>query len=120
MGVPLRSSTALRKACEAPFPDPDYKMCPRAMPSHVPLRSDDPSLEAQAKAWEFYPSFDKPFLCAFADDDPITRGADAPFIERVPGARGQPHTTIAGGGHFLQENRPAEVVKVIVNFMRSS
>jgi haloalkane dehalogenase len=116
----LKPSTELGKAYEAPFPDATYKMCPRAMPSQVPTLPDDPSIEAQAKAWEFYRTFEKPFLCAFADDDPITRGGDALFIESVPGARGQPHTTIAGGGHFVQENRPAEVVKVIVDFIRST
>lgn len=77
-------------------------------------------MQAQAKAWAFYESFEKPFLCAFADDDPVTRGGDAAFIERVPGAQGQPHTTITGGGHFVQENRPVEVVEVIVDFVRST
>lgn len=116
----LRSSSPTGSAYEAPFPDPSYKMGIRAMPSQVPTLPDDPSAEAQARAWAFYESFDKPFLCAFADDDPITRGRDAPFMERVPGAQGRPHTTINGGGHFLQENRPAEVVKVIVDFVRST
>jgi haloalkane dehalogenase len=113
----LRSATPIGLAYEAPFPDPSYKMGIRAMPSCVPTLPDDPSLEAQAKAWEFYESFEKPFLCAFANDDPVTKGGDAAFIERVPGARGQPHTTISGGGHFVQENRPAELVKVIVDFV---
>ncbi|NND66029.1 MAG: haloalkane dehalogenase [Halioglobus sp.] len=116
----LRPSTPLGKAYEAPFPDPSYKMAVRAMPSQVPTLPDSPSLEAQGKAWQFYESFDKPFLCAFTDDDPVTRGGDAPFIARVPGAKGQRHTTINGGGHFLQEKRPAEVTRVIVDFIRST
>lgn len=117
---PLRIGTALGRAYEAPFPTPAYKMGVRAMPSQVPTLPDDPSLEAQRQAWDFYSHWDKPFLCAFADDDPVTRGGDAPFIERVPGARGQPHTTIPGGGHFVQENRPAEMVKVIVDFLHAT
>ena len=116
----LRPSSPLGRAYEAPFPDPSYKMGVRAMPSCVPTLPDDPSLDAQAKAWAFYETFDKPFLCAFADDDPVTKGGDAAFIERVPGARGQQHRTIVGGGHFVQENRPAEMVKVIVDFMRAT
>ena len=88
------------------------------MPSQVPTLPDDPSLAAQKKAWAFYAGFDKPFLCAFTDDDPVTRGGEEAFRATVPGAQGQAHTTIAGGGHFLQENRPAELVKVIVEFMR--
>jgi haloalkane dehalogenase len=118
--APLRSSSALGVAYEAPFPDPSYKMGIRAMPSQVPTLPDDPSLEAQAKAWAFFESFKKPFLCAFVDDDPVSKGGDAAFIERVPGAQGQPHTTITGGGHFVQENRPAEMVKVIVDFVRAT
>ncbi len=118
--APLRASSALGVAYEAPFPDPSFKMGARAMPSQVPTLPDDPSLEAQAKAWAFYEAFEKPFLCAFADDDPVSKGGDAAFIERVPGAQGQPHTTIAGGGHFVQENRPDAVVKVIVDFIQST
>ncbi|MEM6709659.1 MAG: haloalkane dehalogenase [Pseudomonadota bacterium] len=118
--APLRSSTPVGMAYEAPFPDPSYKMGIRAMPSQVPMFPDDPSTEAQKAAWAFYDQFDKPLLCAFADDDPVTKGGDAEFIARVPGAKDQPHTTIQGGGHFLQENRPAEVVKTIVDFYRST
>ncbi len=116
----LKSSAPIAKAYEAPFPDPSYKMGVRAMPSQVPTLPDDPSLEAQAKAWEFYSAFEKPFLCAFADNDPVTKGGDAVFRERVPGTKGQAHTTIAGGGHFVQELRPAEVSKVIVDFVRAN
>lgn len=117
--APLRSPTALGRAYEAPFPDPSYKMAPRAMPSQVPTLPDDPSADAQRRAWAFYESFEKPFLCAFADDDPITSGGDKLFIDRVPGARGMPHRTISGGGHFIQENRPAEVVNAIVELIHA-
>lgn len=118
--APLRGTTALGRAYDAPFPDPSYKMATRAMPSHVPTLPDDPSLEAQAKAWAFYEGFEKPFLCAFTDDDPVTKGGDAVFRERVPGARGRPHSTISGGGHFVQENRAAELVRIIADFVRAT
>ena len=118
--APLRSSTALGKAYEAPFPNPSYKMAIRAMPSQVPTLPDDPSLEAQARAWAFYDGFEKPFLCAFADDDPVTQGGDAQFKARVPGAQGMPHRTISGGGHFIQENKPAECVQAILDLLRTT
>ena len=54
---------------------------------------------------------------AFSDQDPITRGADRAFQSRVPGAKGQPHTTIEGGGHFLQEDKGEELAKVIVSWL---
>lgn len=118
--APLRPSTPLGRAYEAPFPDPSYKMGPRAMPSQVPTLPDDPSVEAQREAWSFFDSFQKPFLCAFADDDPVTKGGEEAFLSRVPGARGQAHTTLSGGGHFIQEKRPAELVKIIVDLVRST
>ena len=115
---PFRSKLAA--AYDAPFPDPGYKMGPRAMPSQVPTLPTDPSMDAQAKAWEFFSSFNKPFICAFADDDPVTSGGDVVFLEKVPGTRGRMHTTITGGGHFVQENCPKQLTKVIVDLIRST
>jgi haloalkane dehalogenase len=116
--LPLRSGTLLGRGYEAPFPDPSFKMGPRAMPSLVPMLPDDPALEAQQRAWAFYSEFHKPFLCAFTDDDPITRGGDQLFMQKIPGAQGQPHTTISGGGHFVQERRPQELVEILREFVR--
>ena len=62
----------------------------------------------------------RPLLCAFSDQDPITKGADRYFLERVPGAAGQPHTTIEGGGHFLQEDRGPELAAVVDEFVRTT
>ena len=95
-------------------------MGPRAMPSQVPSLPTSPSLEQQRLAWEFFDNFEKPFVCAFADDDPVTKGGDAIFLQRVPGTKGQPHTTIKGAGHFLQETRPKEVSQVIIDVIARS
>ena len=112
--------TELGKAYAAPFPNQFYKMGPRAMPSQVPTMPDDPSLEAQKKAWEFYKTFEKPFLCAFSDNDPVTRGADREFLNLVPGAKGQTHSTVEGGGHFIQEEKPEEISEIIINFISTT
>jgi len=112
--------TELGKAYAAPFPNQFYKMGPRAMPSQVPTMPDDPSLEAQKKAWEFYKTFEKPFLCAFSDNDPVTRGADREFLNLVPGAQGQTHTTVEGSGHFIQEEKPEEISEIIINFISTT
>ncbi len=119
-GVHSPFPTPLAKAYDAPFPDPSYKMGPRAMPSQVPTLPSSPSLEHQRKAWEFFATFEKPFLCAFADNDPVTAGLDKQFIETVPGARGLPHTTIKGGGHFVQENAPDQVARVIIELIKTT
>ena len=103
-----------RAAYEAPFPDSRYTAGARVMPSLVPISSDDPAVPANRAAWRVFEAWEKPFVLAFSDGDPITRGADAPFRERVPGARGQPHVTIEAAGHFLQEDQGPELARVIV------
>ena len=105
-------------AYDAPFPDDSYKAGARVLPSLVPTSPDDPAREANLAAWQALERFDKPFLCAFSDGDPITKGGERPFISRVPGAGGQPHTTIAGAGHFLQEDKGEELAGVIADFIK--
>jgi len=104
-------------AYNAPFPDDSYQAGARAFPALVPISPDDPAAPANRKAWEVLDRWEKPFLCAFSDSDPITRGGDKAFQARVPGTRGQPHTTIAGGGHFLQEDKGEELARVIVDWL---
>ncbi|MFP6638935.1 MAG: haloalkane dehalogenase [Myxococcota bacterium] len=107
-------------AYDAPFPDASFKMGPRAMPSHVPSLSDDPSVKANERAWEVFSKWEKPFLCAFSDNDPVTAGAERPFQERVPGAKNQPHVTLQGGGHFLQEAKGEELAGIVAKFVHST
>jgi len=104
-------------AYDAPFPDESYKAGARIFPSLVPIAPDDPAAPSNRQAWEVLQKFEKPFLTAFSDADPITRGGDKVFQKLVPGAKGQPHTTIKGGGHFLQEDCGEELARVIVDFM---
>lgn len=106
-------------AYDAPFPDPSFKMGPRAMPSQVPTLLDDPSLEANQKAWDFFYQCEIPLLCAFSDNDPVSRNA-APILKKnIPGAQGQPHREIQGGGHFLQEGRGEELAGIVADFVLS-
>lgn len=104
-------------AYDAPFPDDNYKAGARVFPSLVPTRPDDPASEPNRKAWQALQRWEKPFLTAFSDSDPITRGGERVFQSVVPGAKGQPHTTIAGGGHFLQEDKGEELAQVVVDFI---
>ncbi|MCP4751742.1 MAG: haloalkane dehalogenase [Proteobacteria bacterium] len=117
MGVVQPIADDVAAAYNAPFPDESYKEGARIFPSLVPTSPDDPSSEANRRAWEVFEKFEKPFLTAFSDGDPITKGGEAMFQERIPGTKGQPHTIIEGGGHFLQEDRGEELAKVMVEFM---
>ena len=100
-----RSTTPTIAAYDAPFPDDTYKEGARQFPLLVPTSPDDPAAPPTARRGRSLQKFDKPFLCAFSDQDPITGGADRVLKEQIPGTQGQPHTTIEGGGHFLQEDR---------------
>jgi haloalkane dehalogenase len=104
-------------AYDAPFPDESYKEGARQFPVLVPASPDDPESEANRRAWDVLRTFDRPFLCAFGDSDPITGGADRVLREAIPGTQGQPHVTIEGGGHFIQEDRGPALAAVVVDFM---
>jgi haloalkane dehalogenase len=104
-------------AYDAPFPDDSYKAGARQFPALVPTSADDPAAPANRAAWQVLETFDKPFLCAFSDQDPITRGADRKLKEQIPGAAGQPHRTIEGGGHFLQEDRGPELAAAVIDLV---
>jgi haloalkane dehalogenase len=107
-------------AYDAPFPDDTYKAGARQFPMLVPSSPDDPAAGANRKAWEVLQAWDKPFLTAFGDSDPITRGADRVLQELIPGAKGQPHVTIPDAGHFLQEDKGEELAEIVVAFMRAT
>jgi haloalkane dehalogenase len=108
---------AVAAAYDAPFPDPSYKAGPLAMPFLVPVTPDDPAVPANLRAWSVFETWQKPFLTAFSDNDPVTRGGDVVWQTRVPGAKGQPHTTIKGAGHFLQEDKGEELAQVVIDFI---
>ena len=107
-------------AYRAPFPDDAYDAGAREFPMLVPTRPDDPASAANRAAWEALRRFERPFLCAFSDGDPITRGAANAFLASVPGTRGVEHATIAGASHFVQEDRPEAFARAILTFLEAS
>jgi haloalkane dehalogenase len=107
----------VRGAYDAPFPTEGSKVAVRAMPTLVPTRPDDPASEANRAAWAFLGAWERPFLTAFSDSDPITGGMEAILQQHVPGAAGLQHTTIANAGHFLQEDAGEELGRVVARFM---
>ena len=104
-------------AYDAPFPDDSYKAGARIFPSLVPTQPDDPAAEPNRRAWEVLQKWEKPFLTAFSDADPVTKGGERVMQSRIPGAQGQPHTTIVGAGHFLQEDKGEELARIVVDFI---
>lgn len=107
-------------AYNAPFPDETFKAGARIFPALVPDNPKSPESEANREAWKVLNKWTKPFLTCFGDSDPITKGADKFFQQMVPGAKGQAHTTVAGGGHFIQEDRGEELGDIVVNFIKAN
>ena len=107
-------------AYDAPFPDETYKAGARVFPMLVPTRPGDPAAEANRRAWAVLSAWDKPFLTAFSDADPITGGGDRIFQRLVPGAAGREHVTLTGGGHFLQEDIGPQFAAMIAQFVATT
>jgi haloalkane dehalogenase len=112
-GTRRRMSRAEIAAYDAPFPSASYKAGARAFPGLVPITPDDPAVEANRHAWQVMEHWTKPFICCFSDRDPITRGFDRRFRERIPGARHTGHVTLHGG-HFIQEDDPQRFAALII------
>jgi haloalkane dehalogenase len=104
-------------AYDAPFPDETFCAGPRQLPLLMGLTPSSECARVNRRTFERLDAFDGPFLTAFSDGDPGTGGWAEVLAERVPGARGRPHVTIAGGGHFLQEDRGAELARVVARFV---
>jgi haloalkane dehalogenase len=113
-------SAAEQAAYDAPFPSGKYRIAARMFPGFVPTTPDDPERARNEQAWKVLSQWTKPFLTLFSSRDPITRGGDRVFQTRVPGAQGQPHTTIRKAGHFLQEDKGPEVAQAIVDFIAAT
>ncbi len=77
-------------------------------------------VEDNKRAWASLAAYDKPFLTLFGEDDPVTKGSEKHLIDRIAGAKGQPHRTLANCGHFSQEDRPEELARGIIETAREA
>jgi haloalkane dehalogenase len=105
---------------DAPFPDPSYLAGVRAMPMLVPTAPDAPGAAENRAAWQRLARFERPFLTAFSDNDPITAGAEVPFQRTVPGALGRTHPVVTGAGHFLQEDAGPRLAGIVTEFVATT
>lgn len=110
-------SEAERRAYAAPFPSEEYKAGPRAMPGLVPVTPDDPQSAANRAAWASLQQWEKPFLVAFSDSDPITGPMAAILRRTVPGTANLEHPVLADVGHFLQEDAGEQLGQVILGLL---
>jgi haloalkane dehalogenase len=111
-------SDEVKAAYDAPFPDESYKEGAREFPAIVPHTPDDPASEPNRAALAKLMKYEKPLLTLFSDSDPIMKGLEKFFQGAVPGAKGQPHEIIKGGGHFLQEDKGEEIAEKCVAWLK--
>lgn len=104
-------------AYDAPFPDRSYTAGLRQLIALIPLTRNDPGAAIGRTTMAVLENWEKPFLTAYSDGDPATRGWDRVFQQRVRGAHGLEHVTIAGAGHFVQEQRGEELGHAIAKFV---
>lgn len=116
-GTVTKLSQAVIDAYNAPFPDESYKEGARQFPLLVPSTPDDPASENNRAAWIELSKWTKPFITLFSDSDPVTAGGDRIMQKLIPGTKGQAHTIVANGGHFLQEDQGEKVAKLLVQFI---
>ena len=90
------------------------------MPQRVPVTVDYPGAAENAAAWEVFKRWEKVFLTSFSDSDPMTAPWKSGFLEEVPGARNQSHSTIENAAHFLQEHKGEEWARQVVEFMKAN
>ncbi len=100
----------------APFPDDSFNAGARKFPALVPLLPQHKDeRQANDRAWSVLEKFTGRTLIAFSDGDPVTKGGDAIFKSRIPGAD---CVVIKDAGHFLQEDAPQAFSDAIVTFMQ--
>ena len=92
----------------APYPDPSLTIGSRAFTQLLPTRPDNPMYPGNYAAWQVLDEWTKPVLTIFSDKDTVAPNGWQPIVDRIPGAAGQPHVILQGGGHFLQEDLPDE------------
>jgi haloalkane dehalogenase len=107
-------------AYDAPFPDETYCAGPRQLPLLMGLTPGSACARVNRRTMHTLATFEGPFLTAFSDEDPATRGWAEVLRTLVPGAAGRAHVTIADGGHFLQEDCGPQLADVVADLVEGT
>jgi haloalkane dehalogenase len=102
-------------AYDAPFPSEAAKAGARAFPAILPLRPGDPGAAEGRRTLAALREDSRPALVLWGDADPVlpVRAGEA-----LSSAVGWPAPrVVAGAGHFLQEDRGAEVGALIADWL---
>ena len=106
-------------AYDAPFPDRSYKAGLRQFTALIPLTRNDPGSAIDRDTMAALQQWERPFLTAYSDGDPADRGLGRGVPGEGSRRAGQEHTTIAGAGHFVAEQKGEELGAIVARFVRS-
>ena len=116
-----KEDEAVLRGYAAPFPNDTYLAGPRSFPQLFPIMMrHQADREENNRVWANLSKLPHPVLAAFSDGDPVTRGHDRKFRERMPGARGVEHVTINNAGHYLQDEQPEDLSRAVIRFISDS
>ena len=101
----------------APFPDRTYMAGAIAFPTLVPITPDHDAVAENLAAWAVLEQWDKPFLTLWCPHDPVLGHLAHTFIDRIPGAAGQPHRSFEPGGHFVQDDRGEDIADALIHWL---
>ncbi|MCP4223396.1 MAG: alpha/beta fold hydrolase [Actinomycetia bacterium] len=110
-------SPELTGAYRAPYPDLSLTVGSRALTQLLPTRPDNPMYPDNDEAWKVLEEFTKPVLTIFSAQDVVAPDGWQPIVARIPGAAGQPHVILDGGGHFLQEDIPELYTQTLMSWL---
>ncbi len=111
--------TSEKEGYDFPFSKPNEKTSIRVLPGLIPLKTEDSGADLIIETWKLLEKWEKPFLTVFSSNDPITKGGEKILQQRIPGTKNQPHQ-ILSGRHFLQEDEPEELSRIIIQFVKSN
>lgn len=115
-GVRTRRLTAAElRHYREPFPDAASRLPIRRWTEQLPAGPGDAAYDAMARIEAALPGFDRPVLIVRGSRDPILTAKRAQrMVDVLPSARVE---VMQGAGHFLQEDDPAEVGRLLNNFL---
>ena len=111
---------AVLAAYDAPFPDESFCAGPRQLPLLMGLTPHSTCAGLNRRTMQTLAAFVGPFLTAFSDGDPATRGWAEVLQAHVPGASGRTHVTMENGGHFLQEDCGPQLADAVADLVGST
>lgn len=104
-------------AYDAPFPGPEFKAGPRALPLLIPLTPDAPGARAGRTTLAALRESTWPTLMLWADSDPILPVAAGEAFAAAIGR--QPPELIPEASHFLQEDQGDLIGRRIADWLTS-